>query len=65
MPYPEFAPRPPESPDLAAALWRRQLETASIQLEWIANSGRSAYERIAHFLCEIFARAKACGMTQR
>ncbi len=63
IPYPQFGAAGAQSPDLAAALWRRQLEMASIQLEWIANSGRSAYERIAHLLCEIFARAKACGMT--
>jgi CRP-like cAMP-binding protein len=62
IPYLEFGERLAEAPDLAVALWRRQLETTSIQLEWIANSGRSAIERIAHFLCETFSRARACGL---
>jgi CRP-like cAMP-binding protein len=64
VPHPEFGEGGGVSAAMAAALWRRQLETSSIQLEWIANSGRSAYERIAHFLCETFARARACGLTQ-
>jgi CRP-like cAMP-binding protein len=62
LPHPEFAADLADAPELVLALWRRQLETASIQLEWIANNGRSAYERIAHFLCETFSRAKACGL---
>jgi CRP-like cAMP-binding protein len=64
IPYLEFGPRLTASPELAAALWRRQLEMSSIQLEWIANSGRSAMERIAHFLCETFSRARACGLAR-
>ena len=63
IPYPEFGETAGQSA-LVAALWRGQLEMASIQREWIANSGRSAHERIAHFLCELFARAKACGLTR-
>jgi len=64
LPHPEFHKDLAESPDFVAALWRRQLEMASIQLEWIANNGRSAYERIAHFLCETFSRARACGLAR-
>jgi CRP-like cAMP-binding protein len=62
LPHPDFGADLAGAPDLVVALWRRQLETASIQLEWIANNGRSAYERIAHFLCETFSRARACGL---
>jgi CRP-like cAMP-binding protein len=62
IPHPRFGGEPGDSPELMAALWRRQLEAASIQLEWIANNGRSAYERIAHFLCETYARARSCGL---
>jgi len=64
IPYPNFEDPPAGSSDLPAALWRRQLEVSSVQLEWIANSGRSAYERIAHFLCETYSRAKACGLVR-
>jgi CRP-like cAMP-binding protein len=62
IPHPHFGEAMAETSDLAVALWRRQLEMSSIQLEWIANSGRSAYERIAHFLCETYSRAEACGL---
>nr|WP_166176856.1 Crp/Fnr family transcriptional regulator [Altererythrobacter segetis] len=62
IPHPHFGEDTSELPEFMAALWRRQLETASIQLEWIANNGRSAYERIAHFLCETYARARCCGL---
>jgi CRP-like cAMP-binding protein len=64
IPFPHFDEAAPDSSDLLAALWRRQLEMSSIQLEWIANGGRSAYERIAHFLCETFSRARACGLAE-
>lgn len=49
---------------LASALWRKQLAASAIQLEWIANSGRPAYEATAHLLCELFARAQAAGLAQ-
>jgi CRP-like cAMP-binding protein len=62
IPHPHLGEEPGDWPELIAALWRRQLETTSIQLEWIANNGRSAYERIAHFLCETHARARSCGL---
>jgi CRP-like cAMP-binding protein len=63
LPHPDFEAVSVESPALAAALWRRQLEMSSIQIEWIANSGRNAIARISHFLCETFARARSCGLT--
>lgn len=64
LPHLDFERAVAGAPDLAAALWRRQLEMASIQLEWITNSGRSAYQRIAHFLCETYSRARECGLAQ-
>jgi CRP-like cAMP-binding protein len=64
LPYLDFGKHLSDVSDLAAALWRRQLEMSSIQLEWIANSGRNAMERIAHFLCETYSRARACGLAR-
>jgi CRP-like cAMP-binding protein len=61
IPHPHFEDAG-DSSEFIGALWRRHLETTSIQLEWIANNGRSAYERIAHFLCETYARARSCGL---
>lgn len=44
-------------PRITQALWWHELVTAAIQREWTLNLGqRSAYERIAHLLCELFMR---------
>ena len=50
-------------PRIAEALWRQTLVDASICCEWLANVGRrSAYERIAHLLCETWSRLDAAGL---
>ena len=49
-------------PNLARALWQETIIDASISREWLANIGRrSAYQRIAHLLCEMGLRLKAVG----
>lgn len=54
-----------ESPRLCRALWWQELASSAIQREWTLNLGqRSAFERIAHFLCETFVRLQALGLTQ-
>lgn len=53
------------APRLAAVFWRDTLIEAAITREWVVNMGqRSAQERIAHLLCEVFARLEAIGLTQ-
>lgn len=53
------------SPAIARALWWNELVTLAIQREWTTNIGqRSAYERIAHLLCELFTRLQAAGLTE-
>lgn len=53
------------SPRIAKALWWSSLVTVSIQREWTTNIGqRQAYERIAHLLCEVFARLHSVGLTR-
>jgi CRP-like cAMP-binding protein len=48
---------------LASALWRDTLIDAAIYREWIANVGaRSAYQRAAHLLCEVFYKMQAVGL---
>lgn len=55
-----------EYPRIARALWWHELVAASIQREWLLNVGqRSAYERIAHLLVEIFFRLRTVGRTER
>ena len=52
-------------PRLAGALWRETLIDAAIFREWIVGLGcRKAPMRIAHFLCEMFARLDAIGMAR-
>jgi CRP-like cAMP-binding protein len=47
-----------------AFAWER-LVSAAIQREWTVNLGqRSAFERMAHLLCEIFLRLRSVGLTR-
>lgn len=51
-------------PRVTQALWWHELVTAATQREWTLNIGqRSAYERIAHLLVELYVRLKAVGRT--
>ncbi len=53
-------------PGLAAALWRDTLIDAAMFREWMIGMGRrSAYQRIAHLLCELQVRLKAVGLAVR
>lgn len=47
-------------PDIGHALWWASLAGEAISREWIVNLGRrSAHQRIAHFLCEMFLRTRS------
>jgi CRP-like cAMP-binding protein len=51
------------SASLRAALHWENLTRESIQREWTLNRGqRSAYERVAHLICELFVRQRAVGI---
>ncbi len=53
-------------PSLARALRQDLLAEAAIAREWVLNVGRrSAYQRIAHVLCEIGVRLEAAGLASR
>jgi CRP-like cAMP-binding protein len=50
---------------LARALWWASFVEESIAREWIVNVGyRSAYERLAHLLCEVYYRFEAVGLAR-
>ena len=50
-------------PRIAQAFWWHELVNAAIQREWLLNIGqRSAYERIAHLLVELYLRLRAVGL---
>lgn len=51
-----------ERPRITQALWWHELVTAAIQREWTLNLGqRTAYERLAHLLVELYLRLKTVG----
>jgi len=50
-------------PRVLQALWWHELVDSAIQREWLLNIGqRSAYERIAHLLVELYLRLRAVGL---
>ncbi len=50
-------------PRLGIALWRDMAAEGAVFREWVVGLGqRSAYERIAHFLCEFACRLRAVGI---
>jgi len=52
-------------PRIIQALWWESLVTCAIQREWTVSLGqRSATERMAHLLCELFLRLQAVGLTE-
>jgi CRP-like cAMP-binding protein len=51
-------------PKLRDLIWRETLVQAALFREWLMrNSQMLAHARIAHFFCEIMARARAAGLT--
>ncbi len=50
-------------PGLARALWRDMAASTRVTQEWMVGMGRrSAYQRVAHFLCEVQTRFEAAGL---
>lgn len=51
-------------PKIVYALWWSRLVADAVQRQWTMNIGqRSAVERVAHLLCELFYRLDAVGLT--
>ena len=52
-------------PGIARALWSDSVLDAAIFREWVVNVGRrSAYQRVAHLLCETLTRLRAIGRAE-
>jgi len=52
-------------PRVTQALWWESLVNSAIQREWTLNVGqRTAYERIAHLLVELYMRLNTVGLAQ-
>lgn len=53
-----------EMPRLGRILWFFTMVDASIHREWLVSLGRrSARERVAHLLCEVYHRLRVVGLT--
>jgi CRP-like cAMP-binding protein len=54
-----------EYPRISAVLWRMTLIDAAIFKEWVLNVGRrSAIQRLAHLICEIYLRLERIGLAE-
>jgi CRP-like cAMP-binding protein len=54
-----------EHPGLGRSLWRQERQAIAVQREWTLNVGqRTALERIAHILCELYMRLDNAGHTR-
>lgn len=52
-------------PRIATAFWWESLVNSAIQREWTMSLGqRTASERMAHLLCELFFRLRLAGLTR-
>lgn len=50
-------------PRISQALWWNELATTATQREWTLNVGqRTAYERLAHLMVEMYVRLEAVGL---
>ncbi|QGN56373.1 helix-turn-helix domain-containing protein [Novosphingobium sp. Gsoil 351] len=53
-----------EHPNIARAMYTSQLVDEGIMRAWIVSMGRrSASERVAHLICELYLRARNIGLT--
>lgn len=60
----DFATLTEERPRVTQALYWDELVKIAIQREWTINLGqRTAYERIAHLMCELYIRLRLVGLT--
>jgi CRP-like cAMP-binding protein len=65
IPHEKLAELTETHPRLGRAFWKDTLVDAAIFREWIVNVGRrSAYQRIAHLICEMFARLQVVGLAK-
>ncbi|HEV2530558.1 Crp/Fnr family transcriptional regulator [Phenylobacterium sp.] len=52
-------------PAIARALWRSEMVENAVAREWMVGMGRrTAYARIAHLFCEMYARLSAVGLVE-
>jgi CRP-like cAMP-binding protein len=53
-------------PNIALALWRDGILDAAVSREWLTGLGRrTAKQRLAHLICEMFARMETLGLADQ
>jgi CRP-like cAMP-binding protein len=53
-------------PRVMQALWWESLVNSAVQREWTVNIGqRTAVQRLAHLICELFLRLRSVGLAQQ
>ena len=58
-----IAPIEDLGPEMRQVVWRQVLRDEAIAREWLLSLGRkSALERLAHFLCELWTRLRTLGL---
>ena len=63
IPHVELVPLLRTHPNIAIALWRDGVVDAGVFRQWLTGVGRrSAKERVAHLICEMFSRMDALGL---
>jgi CRP-like cAMP-binding protein len=56
---------PHDRPTLTRALWWSSLVDEAVLREWLVSAGRrSAYEALAHLMCELHARLRRVGLVE-
>jgi CRP-like cAMP-binding protein len=54
-----------DHPNIARALWLSALVQEAVTREWLVSLGRrTAFERVAHLICEVYARLAAAGLAR-
>jgi len=63
IPHAAITPLLEKHPNIAVALWRDAVVDAGVFRQWLTSLGRrSARQRVAHLLCEMFTRMEALGL---
>lgn len=64
IPHASMAAMTEAHPRIARAIWKDTLIDAAVFRQWMASIGRrSAYQRIAHLICEMFVKSEVVGLT--
>jgi CRP-like cAMP-binding protein len=66
IPHAEVAELVAQHPALAVALWRDAVVDGGVFRQWLTSVGRrSAKQRVAHLICELFARMAGLGLADK